>query len=88
MRAGGRGVGTHSRAGRTVGTGNAGPVRPGWWAVGAGVDYYLAPAATGYDFYRAYLDLTGRPAVPPRHAMGFMVQPRTNERTKEKLATQ
>ena len=42
------------------------------WAVGAGADWYLAPAPSGYDFYRAYFELTGAPAIPPRYAFGFM----------------
>jgi len=33
---------------------------------------YLGPAAQGHDFTSALYSLTGMPAVPPRHALGFM----------------
>ena len=44
------------------------------WNIGGSpqVDVYLMPAATPYDSLNALYDVTGRPAVPPRYAFGFM----------------
>ena len=36
------------------------------------MDYYLSPTPSGYDFIKALYELTGAPAVPPRHGMAFM----------------
>ena len=36
------------------------------------MDWYLAPAPTGYSFLDALYNLTGSPLVPPRHGMAFM----------------
>lgn len=48
------------------------PVHSGWWGKGVSMDWYIAPAKHGYDFTSALYDLTGTPAVPPRHGMAFM----------------
>lgn len=48
------------------------PAPPGWHGRGVSMDYYLAPAEGGYDYIKALYDLTGAPAVPPRHGMAFM----------------
>ena len=45
---------------------------PAWWAMGTAADWYVAPTAVPLAFTRALYDLTGAPAVPPRHAWGFM----------------
>jgi alpha-glucosidase (family GH31 glycosyl hydrolase) len=51
----------------------AGPLTEPSFAERACVSFrYLAPAPKGYDFTRVLYDLTGAPAVPPRHGMAFM----------------
>eukprot|EP00038_Savillea_parva_P031160 m.83348 g.83348 ORF g.83348 m.83348 type:complete len:913 (-) comp9532_c0_seq2:3272-6010(-) len=48
------------------------PVGPGWSGRGRRMDWYLAPAKTGYSYLGALYNLTGAPAVPPRYGMAFM----------------
>lgn len=43
-----------------------------WTIAGKSVDLYLMPATTGSAGLSALWDLTGRPAVLPRYAYGFM----------------
>ena len=40
--------------------------------MGEAADWYLSPAAVPLDFTRAFYELTGPAALPPRHAFGFM----------------
>ena len=48
------------------------PAQQAWWAMGTAADWYLAPAASPLEFTRVFYELTGAPAIPPRHAVGFM----------------
>jgi len=43
-----------------------------WTILGHSVDLYLIPASTQAEGLSGYWDLTGRPAVLPRYAYGFM----------------
>lgn len=43
-----------------------------WTAQGDSVDLYLMPAKTQGQALSTYWDLTGRPAIPPRYAFGFL----------------
>ena len=64
--------GTTARSGRTLGGSGPPPPQQAWWAMGGAADWYLSPAATPLDFYRALYQLTGAPAVAPRYAFGFL----------------
>jgi hypothetical protein len=62
---------TYNRVGRFAGT-DALPQQQAWWGMGQAMDWYLAPAATPLTFTNIFYELTGAPAIPPRHALGFM----------------
>eukprot|EP00045_Choanoeca_perplexa_P013099 m.146330 g.146330 ORF g.146330 m.146330 type:complete len:730 (-) comp16236_c1_seq1:702-2891(-) len=65
-------VATHHCYPAAFDSNSSGGARSGWWIAGHEADWYLAPAADGYAFSKAFFDLTGAARVPPRHAMGFM----------------
>ena len=60
------------RPGRIFGGAPPAPPVEAWWAMGQAADWYLAPAASPLDFTRIFYELTGAPAVPPRHGVAFM----------------
>ena len=67
--------GTDSHNGRVFGGAAPPPPPPpqqAWWAMGQAADWYLAPAPSPLDFTRVFYELTGAPAVPPRHGVAFM----------------
>ena len=56
-----------SGAGRLVGVSNSTPnTANAWWAMGGAADWYLAPSANPLAFTKAFYDLTGPAAIPPR----------------------
>jgi hypothetical protein len=67
--------GTRPNPGRVFGGSTPPPPPPpqqAWWAMGQAADWYLAPAPTPLDFTRVFYELTGAPAIPPRHGVAFM----------------
>jgi len=63
---------THDEPGRVFGGTPPAPPQEAWWAMGQAADWYLAPANEPLDFTRVFYELTGAPAIPPRHAVAFM----------------
>jgi hypothetical protein len=66
---------TTSKQGRVFGGAAPAPPPPpqqAWWSMGQAADWYLAPAPQPLAFTRVFYELTGAPAIPPRHALGFL----------------
>ena len=62
----------HDQPGRVFGGEPPAPPQEAWWAMGQAADWYLAGAASPLDFTRTFYELTGAPAIPPRHGVAFM----------------